>query len=167
MGWSGPIRSMGDRGVTQLFVEDMQAGRKAASRRDYVVQESEVIEFAREWDPQPFHLDHEAAEASVFGGLTACSAHIFAIMSKLGNSLEPQLAVMANLGMEEMRIPNPVRPGDRLRLVSECLEARVSRSKPDRGVVRFRAAVLNQRDEVVLSFVNLTMMRCRPEEGLA
>ncbi len=118
----------------------------------YEVDADEIVEFARRWDPRPFHVDAEAARRSHFGGLVASGIHVLGIRSVLVHR-RPELALVAGLGNEGMDLTAPVRPGDRLWLESEVLDARVSRSKPDRGVLRVRDRLRNQRDEIALEIL--------------
>ena len=110
------------------------------------------MEFAREFDPQPFHLDRGAADKSVFRGLVASGWHTAAITMRLLVTSDLNLAGGAiGLGVDEMRFPMPVRPGDVLRLELEIVDVRESRSKRDRGTVRLRYATRNQKDEIVFT----------------
>ena len=131
------------------YLSDLEVGTRS-SVGEYEVEASEIVEFAERWDPFPFHTDEEAARASHFGGLTASSCHIFAICTRLYHRDPNRVAVLAMLGKDEMRFPNPVRPGDRLPYHTECVERRISRSRPDRGIVRLRDRLVNQRGEAVL-----------------
>jgi acyl dehydratase len=135
------------------------------------VSTQEIIEFAGKWDPQPWHIDEEVAKASHFGGLTACSAHIFSIFcitSQRWQSGVVQQAI-AGLGFDEMRMHQPVYAGDTLRCVSIVDAARASVSKPDRGIVVYHTQLLNQNNEVVFSIKASTMMARDPAKrrGLA
>ena len=132
-----------------LYFEDLAVGDSARSAETFEVQRDEVVDFARRWDPQTFHLDERAAEQSIFGGLTACAAHIFAIQCRLAVSVEPRWALLAGLGNDGFELSQPVRPGDRLQLVRRVTGKRASRSKPDRGIVLVEHDVVDQRDEVV------------------
>ena len=130
-----------------------------------VVSAEEIMALARQYDPQPFHLDLAAAAASVFGGLTASGFHTVAIQGALMHSSpEAGAAVIAGLGWDEVRFSNPVRVGDTLSVRFTCLDTRPSASKPDRGIVRNRVEVLNQDDQVVLSSVHNMLMRRRPAD---
>lgn len=131
------------------YLNDLEVGTRS-SVGDYEIDASEIVEFAEKWDPFPFHTDEAAARASHFGGLTASSCHIFAICTRLYHRDPDRIAVLAMLGKDGMRFPNPVRPGDRLTYHSECVEKRASRSRPDRGIVRVRDRLVNQRGEAVL-----------------
>jgi acyl dehydratase len=126
------------------------------------VDEAEVIEFARRFDPQPFHIDAEAAARGSFGGLIASGWHTGGLMMRL--LVEHYLSPVASLGspgIDELRWLAPVRPGDMLSVRVTILEARRSQSKPDRGLVRALMEVLNQRREVVMSMKALNFMLCR------
>ncbi len=146
--------------VEILFLEDLEVGLRMQAG-DYRVSKEEVVSFASIWDPQPFHIDEEAARASVYGGLTACSAHIFAVFSKVSNMLPRRAAAIGALGFDELRIPQPLRAGDTVRVVSECIEVRRSARKPDRGIVTFHAQLLNQSDTVVFSAKSTVMVKSR------
>jgi len=126
------------------------------------VDEAEVIEFARRFDPQPFHVDAEAAAQGSFGGLIASGWHTGSLMMRL--LVEHYLSPVASLGspgIDELRWLAPVRPGDTLSVRVTILETRRSQSKPDRGLVRALMEVLNQRGEVVMSMRALNFMLCR------
>jgi acyl dehydratase len=150
---------------TQRFFEDYRPGlvlRFGAAR----VDEAEVVEFARRFDPQPFHVDAAQAAAGPFGGLIASGWHTGSLMMRMlvEHYLSP--ASLGSPGLDELRWARPVRPGDTLSVRVTVVEARRSQSKPDRGVVRSLIEVLNQRDEVVMSMraANLVLGRA-PEPG--
>jgi acyl dehydratase len=143
------------------YFEDYEIGEQNATG-DHLVTAEEIIDFAGRWDPQPFHTDERKAEQSVFRGLTASGAHTFAISVLLRHQFTPKPAVIAGLGYDELRFPNPVRPGDRLFFRSECVEKRESRSKSDRGVIVFRAEVLNQDSQPVATMKSTVMVARRP-----
>ena len=116
------------------------------------------------WDPQPWHIDEDIARASHFSGLTACSAHIFSVFcitTQRWQSGVVQQAI-AGLGFDEMRMHKPVYAGDTLRCVSIVGAARVSQSKPDRGIVTYHTQLLNQNNEVVFSIKASTLMARDP-----
>lgn len=143
------------------YFEDYEIGRQI-SAGEHLVTSEEMLDFARRWDPQPFHTDERKAEQSVFRGLTASGAHIFAISVLLTHQFKPKPAVIASLGYDELRFPNPVRPGDRLSFHSECLKKRESRSKSDRGVIVFHDQVLNQNGQPVATMKSTIMIARRP-----
>jgi len=124
----------------------------------------EIVAFARDWDPQPFHLDEQAAAASIYGGLIASGWHTVCVFMRLfADGMLSRAAAMGSPGVDELRWLKPVRPGDTLEARLEILEVRPSRSKPDRGVVRARSVVVNQDGEEVLSFVATLLFQRRPE----
>ncbi|MBR0844345.1 MaoC family dehydratase N-terminal domain-containing protein [Bradyrhizobium liaoningense] len=148
--------------MTSLYFEDAQIGdqRKAGP---HLVSKDEIIQFAKQYDPRPFHVDEEAAARSVFGGLSASGAHTFAIFISLTSKLQPQLRVLAGMGWDELRLPNAVRPGDELDLESIVLEKRESRSNPDRGILRDQIRLRNQRGETVLQCFSNILVARRPD----
>ena len=125
---------------------------------EYLVTKEEIVEFAKKWDPQPFHVDEDAARQSPFKGLIACSSHIMSIAIKLMDSKETKADIVAGLGWNEVKFPNPVRPGDRLSATVECLSKRESQSKPDRGIVKTQISLRNQRGEVVVTYQDTIMV---------
>ena len=145
----------------ERYFEDYAVG-ETRSYGDYLMTQEEIIEFAKRYDPQVFHIDPEAAKQSSFGGLAASGWHTAsASMRMLVDHFIPPKASMGSPGIDELRWVQPVRPGDRLRMRSTITETRRSRSKPDRGIVRVRHETLNQRDEVVMTFTGMAMYRCR------
>jgi acyl dehydratase len=126
----------------------IQIGQRFTSRA-YVVDEEHIKSFARQFDPQPFHLDHEAAKNSLFSGLAASGWHTAAITMRL--LVEGGLPLAGGVigAGGELDWPNPTRPGDTLQVESEVLEVRPSQSRPDRGVATVRSLTRNQRNEVV------------------
>ena len=125
------------------------------------VTKDEIVAFASEYDPQPFHIDEDAANASVFGGLTASGFHTVAIQGRLIHTFPEKTAVIAALGWDEVRFVNPVRVGDTLTIHLVCIEKRPSTSKPDRGVVRTSVTLCNQRGEDVLTSIHSILVKRR------
>ena len=118
---------------------------------EYVVEERELTTFAKKWDPLPMHTDSEAAKASPHGGLIAPALYTLAVANALAHRLDIKIPMIA--GTEwKTRFLAPVRPGDRIVATMECVSKRVSRTKPDRGVVVFRTTLQNQKGERVLEF---------------
>ncbi|HPK53806.1 MAG TPA: MaoC family dehydratase [Smithellaceae bacterium] len=139
--------------MKMLYFDDFKVGDRFTSP-GATITESQIIDFAMHYDSQPFHMDAEAAKKSIFGGLIASGIHTFAVTFRL--ILMTGVITGSNLGspgMDELRWLQPVRPGDTLRAVLEVLETIPSKSKPDRGIVRFRYTTVNQRDEEVLTVV--------------
>ena len=123
----------------------------------------ELLDFARKFDPQPMHIDPDYAASGPFGGLIASGWHTAGLMMRLlADNYLSKVAGLASPGVDELRWPHPVRAGDVLRLRVEIVEARESRSKPDRGVVRTKAELLNQDDVVVMSLLAVNMVAKRP-----
>lgn len=140
-----------DLGVGDRF----ETGTRALSR-------DEILGFAEQWDPQPFHLDEEAARASPFGGLIASGFHT--LLTAFTLTLKADVwneASMGSPGMEEVRWLVPVRPGDVLRVRAQVLESVPSRSRPDRGRTRIRYEVINQDDVMVMSYTCTHILRRR------
>jgi acyl dehydratase len=132
--------------------------------RGRTLSKDEMIAFAREFDPQPFHTDEAAAKETIYGGLIASGWHTTAIMMRLfWDALLKDCASLGSPGADEIRWLQPVRPGDTLRLRFTVAETTPSRSKPDRGVVRSLCEVLNQRDEVVMTLKGVGFFARRPE----
>jgi acyl dehydratase len=128
------------------------------------LERDEIVAFARSWDPQPFHLDEQAAAASIYGGLIASGWHTVCVFMRLfADGLLNRAAALGSPGVDELRWLRPVRPGDTLEARLEILEVRPSRSKPDRGIARARSVVVNQAGEEVLTFVATLMFRRRPQ----
>lgn len=128
--------------------EDFNAGDRFLSEPSSVTEE-QIINFAREFDPQSFHLDPALAERTMFKGLIASGWHTAAISMRLFVQTMNFAEGAIGLGVDELRWPNPVRPGDILRVETEIIDLRVSRSKPDCGIVRIRNVTTNQRGEIV------------------
>src|SRR5262245_14729901 len=147
--------------MTLLYFEDAEVGT-ICKAGPYLVPKEEIIQFAKKYDPVPRHIDEEAAARSIFGGLTACSAHTFSIFILLTTRLQPRLHVLAGLDWNELRLPHPVRPGDELDLETTVLQMRESKSKPDRGIVLSRVLLRNQKRETVLECTSHIFVGRRP-----
>ena len=148
------------------YYEDFVPGEKTSGSETYTVTEAEIREIGERWDPQPFHVDPVAAEQSPFGGLVASSVHLFAICVALSNRGvgEPVAAVSA-LGFDDLRLHAPARPGDELRVNTVVLDRRPSKGRPGLGIVRTRAELVNQRDELVFSDAAAFLIQLRPSGG--
>jgi acyl dehydratase len=146
-----------------IYFEDVEVGKKRTKSVTYQVNKEEIIEFARHWDPRSFHIDEVAAVSSIFGGLVACSAHIFSILSWFATHGQSRTASIAALGFDKLRMHHPVRPSDTLSCRFECLEKRESHSKQDRGIVRTLATISNQQNIEVFSAIVTTMVAKRSQ----
>lgn len=149
-------------GPGRLFFEDVPLNEVRETGR-HTMSREEVLDFATEFDPQPFHIDEAAAKDSIFGGLIASGWHTAAVqMRLLVDGFINDYASLGSPGFDDLRWLKPVRPGDTIRARAACIEKIESRSRPDMGVCRFRIEVLNQDDDVVMTLVSLGMIRRRP-----
>lgn len=142
------------------YLEDLAPGQKYQSGKSLVDAER-IKSFAAEFDPQPFHIDEEAARNSIFRGLAASGWHTAAMTMRLlvDSEFRPAGGILG-AGMEELLWPRPVRPGDELRVESEILDVRTSNSRPEQGIVKARCTTFNQKNEPVQVFVvNLVVQR--------
>ena len=148
------------------YFDDLKVGQRFETL-GWTLTESSIIGFAAAYDPQYFHIDAEAAKSGPFGGLISSGFHtLVAGYRMLFQScyIAPQ-ASLGSPGIDELRWTKPVKPGDTLRMRGEVLELRESKSKPDRGVARFRIEIVNQIDEIVLSALPLWILKKRPSAG--
>jgi acyl dehydratase len=142
------------------YLEDFAAGQTYGSGRA-TVHEDRIKAFAAEFDPQPFHLDDEAARGSIFRGLAASGWHTAALTMRLlvESELKPAGGIVG-AGFDEFRWPLPVRPGDQLHLEIEVIEVRPSKSRPNQGLIKVRTTTRNQKGEAVqVSVGNLVVSR--------
>jgi len=142
------------------YLEDLAAGMTFTSG-SVRIEKDQIMKFATAFDPQPFHLDEEAARETIFGGLAASGWHTAAVTMKLmvESDFKPAGGIVG-AGFDELRWPRPVRPGDELHVEGEVLETRPSKSNPRQGLVKIRTATMNQRGEVVqLSVGHLVVQR--------
>ncbi|KQX18977.1 MaoC family dehydratase [Variovorax sp. Root434] len=131
----------------------------------YVLTETELLQFARAYDPQWFHTDAEAAAGSSFGGLIASGWHTCSIAMRL--AVDAALAgseSFASPGLDHVRWPNPVRPGDALRLVADVAEVRRSEKRPTLGILRWRWRLFNQRELMVLDVAVTSLFKLKPAD---
>jgi acyl dehydratase len=147
-----------------LYLEDVFVGQRFVTGTKEVTAAA-IKSFAREFDPQDFHLDEEAAKTSFFGGLAASGWHTAAITMRLQVESGPQIAGGIIGASGELSWPRPVRPGDMLHVESEVLEVAPSRSRPERGFITLRSETKNQKGEVVQTFTVKILIWRRPEYG--
>ncbi|KTE21741.1 acyl dehydratase [Sphingopyxis sp. H050] len=149
-----------------LYYEDIEVGvvRRFGSKQ---VTRDEVIDFAGKYDPQPFHLDDEAAANTHFGRLSASGWHTgsMAMRMMVDNMKEHEQAGLGSPGIEDLRWLTPVYPGDTLRCETEVLEKRRSASRPEMGLFKSRLTVLNQHDVPVMTMVSTGLIRVRDQAG--
>lgn len=146
-----------------LYFEDIEIGQEKEVGR-YTPSRDEIISFATQWDPQPFHIDDEAASASVFGGLSASSCHTYSICSLIFSRSAPKLKTAAMLGLE-VRFPNPVRPDEELTMSETFLEKRPSGSRPTLGVVKSQTSLRNPGGEEVMRMESNYLVERRGDEA--
>ncbi len=143
------------------YFEDFQVGQ-VQELGSYVVTREEILAFARQYDPQPFHLDEDAGRSSIYGSIIASGWQTAAICHRLlVESVLEKSSSMGSPGLDELRWLRPVRPGDTLSARIEVLSSTPSRSKPDRGTTKIRMEVRNQQGEVVMTEVAAVLFRCR------
>jgi len=147
--------------IDDRYLEDYVPG--AVYEYGYAtVTEAEILDFARKFDPQPMHVDLEFAAHGPFRGLIASGWHTAGIMMRMFvDHYLSRVASLASPGLDELRWPAPVRPGDSLRLRATVVETRRSRSKPDRGLVRTQSELINQNDETVLRVTAVNIIGAR------
>ena len=152
--------------MTKRYLEDFAVGQVFKTGRKRV-EKDEIFAFAREFDPQPYHLDEKAAQQSVFRGLAASGWHTAAMTMRLmvDGEFKPAGGILG-VGFDELSWPRAVRPGDELYVRSEVLEVRPSKSRPDRGMIRVRNTTLNQNDEVVQVFTGNLLVPRRPTSSM-
>ncbi|MGA7429667.1 MAG: MaoC family dehydratase [Xanthobacteraceae bacterium] len=148
--------------MTEHYLEDFAAGQVFNTGRVRVDKE-QIFAFAKQFDPQPFHLDEEAARHSPFQGLAASGWHTAALTMRLmvGGEFKPAGGILG-VGFDELSWPRAVRPDDELHAKSEVLEVRPSKSRPDRGLIRVRTTTFNQKDEPVMVFTGNLLVPRRP-----
>jgi acyl dehydratase len=143
--------------TAEIYWEDFAIG-KVFELGPREVTRQEVLDFARQFDPQSFHTDERAAEQSIYGGLIASGWHTCAlVMRMLYDGMLSRAASLGSPGVDEVRWLEPVRPGDLLRVRLITIDTRPSRSKPDRGLVRSKWEVYNQRDQLVMTMEGINM----------
>ncbi len=147
------------------YFEDMEVGTKS-SFGHYEVTREEVLEFASKYDPQPFHLDDEAAAQTFFGRLSASGWHTCAMTMRMivDQFRHEKTASIGSPGIDELRWLKPVYPGDTLRMETELIEKRQSKSKPNMGFTKSRQTVFNQHDEPVLTMIGNGIIAVRDPE---
>ncbi len=143
------------------WYEDFTVGEEIRSPGK-TLTEAEIVEFGFRYDPQPFHIDKQAADASIYGGLIASGWHIGSVAFRLLTMTDVLgEASLGSPGIDELRWLKPVRPNDTLTTVVRIIEMRPSRSKPDRGIVVMAYRIVNQDEEIVMTMQALQLIRRR------
>ena len=148
-----------------LYFEDVEMDQEVTFDAVYHVTEEEIIEVGNRWDPQPFHIDPKAAKASIFGGLVASSAHVFAIWVSMGSGdidKDKAIVSVSALGFNNLQWHAPIRPGDDIKSAFKITEARESKSRPGLGIVNSTNRMFNQNNETVFTLECAFLVPKRP-----
>lgn len=148
-----------------LYFEDVEIGLELTFDAVYHVTEEEIMEVGNRWDPQPFHIDREAARDSIFGGLVASSGHVFLIWVSMGNDdidRDKAIKSVSALGFNNLQWHAPIRPGDAIKSSFRIIEARESKSRPGLGVVKSDNRMFNQDNETVFTLECAFLVPKRP-----
>ena len=142
------------------YFEEFKEGMSEYSTERYKVTVDEIVEFGHRWDPQPFHINPDAAKKTLFGGIVSPAVHLFSIAVRLVTkvSAERQAAIISGLGFNNLKLQLPVRPGDILKSKSTVIKSRLSTSKEGVGIVTFFSELITQRDEVAFSYETTVMI---------
>jgi acyl dehydratase len=154
--------------MNQRFFEDFAVGEIQKPSGRVRVEKHDIIAFAKQFDPQPFHLSDEGGRKSIFGQLVASGWHTAALTMRLVAESEYRAVEgTIGLGMDSLNWPVPVLPGDELRIESEVIEKRLSKSRPDRGIVKIRTRTFNQSGQVVQELLANALVPRRPASDKA
>ncbi len=146
--------------LSKKYFEDLSDGDHLHCR-DVVMTHEAIIDFGNKFDPQPFHTDEDVAAKSIFGGLVASSLHTLSACTRVVVEAQGNLATLSGVGMDQVDMFNPVRPGDILSVEAWWSGLKRSRSKPDRGFATIKCKVTNQREELVVEYGYRYLIACR------
>ena len=146
--------------MARRYFEDITEGERLPCQQVTMTRE-DIIEFAKRFDPQPFHTDEKAAKESFFGGLIASSLHTLSACTRVVVEAQGDVAILSGVGMDEAKMFNPVRPGDILSVEAWWSDLKRSRSKPDLGFAAIKCKVTNQNGEPVIEYGYRYMLACR------
>ncbi|MDM8556330.1 MaoC/PaaZ C-terminal domain-containing protein [Desulfococcaceae bacterium HSG7] len=149
--------------MPKRYFEDLVEGEKPDCA-DVAFTRNDIIEFAWRFDPQAFHTDENAAKKSAFGGLIASSLHTLAACIRVVVEAQGNMAILSGIGMHEVKMFNPVRPGDVLCVEARWCELKPSASKPSRGLASIKCKVVNQNGEAVIAYGYRYLLACRGEK---
>jgi acyl dehydratase len=150
--------------TARRYYDDLAVGEQRESH-EITVELEPLLEFSRAYDPQYFHADPEAARKSVFGEVIASGIYTMALWRRLDHEISADIAWICGVGWEEVKWPEAVRAGDRLRAQWECLAKRLSSTDPTRGIVEFRYTLLNQRGQVAWTCRSINLIETGPRHG--
>ncbi len=146
--------------VTKIYWEDLKEGQKLPCKK-VKMEKAEIKEFARRYDPQPFHVDERAAKNSIFGGLIASALHTLSACTRAVVEAQGNVAIISGLGLDKATMFNPVRPGDVLSIEATWVDLKRSRSKPNRGFVGIKCKVTNQNGEPITEYGYRYLIECK------
>jgi acyl dehydratase len=146
--------------MARRYFEDITDGEQLHCR-EILMTRDDIIAFAREFDPQPFHTDAEAGRESVFGGLVASSLHVLSACTRVVVEAQGHLAILSGVGMDEVRMFNPVRPGDRLHVEAWWTDLRRTLSRPGQGLAAIKCRVTNQHGDSIIEYGYRYLLACR------
>jgi acyl dehydratase len=146
--------------MAKRYFEDIIDGERLDCR-PVTMTRDDIIAFARAFDPQPFHTDEDVARASVFGGLVASSLHVLSACTRVVVEAQGDVVILSGVGMDEVRMFNPVRPGDRLHVDAWWTDLRRSRSRPDQCLAAIKCRVTNQSGDLILTYGYRYLLACR------
>ena len=147
--------------MRDFYLDDFKPGDRFESAAGFTFTDSDIIQFAHRYDPQVFHLDVESARKSIFGGLIASGFQTLAVTFRLVHSIGFLAHNMGGPGMDDLKWLKPVRPGDTLRGYAEIIEVAPSKSKPDRGALKYRVSAINQKGETVMTALITSLVKRR------
>jgi acyl dehydratase len=142
------------------YFEDITDGERLDCQSVQMTRES-IIEFAKKFDPQPFHVGEMSANESIFNGLVASSLHTLSACTRVVVEAQGELAILSGVGMHEAKMFNPVRPGDTLSVEAWWTELKRSKRKPDRGFASIKCRVTNQREEPIIEYGYRYLLACK------
>ncbi len=146
--------------MKELYYKDFAVGQRMESAKSITISKEDAITFALLYDPQTYHIDEEAAKDTMFGALIVSGWHTAAVSMrlKLETPLRDVAGGLLGLGVESLRWPRPTLPGDTLRVVITIMEKRLSKSKPDKGIIKYRLETLNQKDELMMEMITAVIV---------
>jgi acyl dehydratase len=146
--------------MSEQYFEEIEVNSIWRSR-PFLLQEKDIIEFAKEWNPEPYHTDPEVGRKSPIGSIFAAGVHLISLSVKLANERKPLPKIVAALGWDEVRFINPGLPGDQLVLETETVAKRVSKSQPQFGIIKYAVRLLNQDNQPTLTYFASVMVKTR------
>jgi acyl dehydratase len=158
-----PARIATGSNMAKRYFDDLIDGECLRCQPALMTEEA-ILDFARKFDPQPFHVDQDAGRASIFGGLIASSLHTLSACTRVIVEAQGDMAILSGVGMDQVKMFNPVRPGDTLSVEAWWTDLKRSRSKPHLGFAAIRCRVNNQEGEPVIEYGYRYMVACRPPQ---